>query len=283
MAYRNKVIEHLEDYKQHKFPKHLNGYWMRSKPPKVLKYAFRKKDATNNEEDENIISFYQKQFIKSRFSAIKRHMYFHHMNSSQAMCVNFFYPLYKEDCLEMVTEYLGFKDEKVDYNSAAFEKESKIDRFGNRRPTNFDFYFETESNKKFYFEIKYTEQKFGKAIIDDVHIDKYNKIYKNHLEKIKPQFQNMTSFLNNYQIMRNIIHIDENEFVVFVYPKFNKKIKEQAIQAKSQILNKPFDTHLFTIEWEDIFKVLKDKVKFSNLKKQMDEFGKKYIIDSSLK
>jgi len=221
MSYQSDIKKHLSDYKRMVFAGFPNGFWIRSKPPKMLTYAFLPKD-----EDENLIKYYQNDFLKSHFNVtIKRHMYFHHMNSSQAMCINFFFPLFNELQLDLVLEFLGFHSDRVDYKTVAFEKESHIDKKANYRPTNFDFYFETESGKKFYFEIKYTEQEFGKAPADKDHINKYRSIYSKHLSLIDPMYQNQKEFLDNYQLMRNIIHVDKDSYVIFIYPRDNKRIK----------------------------------------------------------
>ncbi|KAA6313342.1 hypothetical protein EZS27_035872, partial [termite gut metagenome] len=45
----------------------------------------------------NLLETYRDDFLKSDLSKINFHRYFHHLNSSQAMCINFFYPLIKEE------------------------------------------------------------------------------------------------------------------------------------------------------------------------------------------
>jgi hypothetical protein len=72
----------------------------------------------------------------------KWHRYFHHLNSSQAMCVNFFYPLIKEKKLDIILEMLKVSG-KVNYLKTKFEKESSIESDPYRK-TNFDFFIETE-------------------------------------------------------------------------------------------------------------------------------------------
>lgn len=148
MTYQDEIKTHLTTYKELKFKGFPHGLW-RNNPDNILKYAFVSKYDNNN-----LIETFQEEYLeyeKEIDTKIKRHMYFHHMNSSQAMCINFFYPLYKEGSLELITEYLGFKEEKVKSNSVRFEETSKIDSIKGYRPTNFDFYFETETGKKFFF------------------------------------------------------------------------------------------------------------------------------------
>ena len=82
------------------------------------------------------------------------------------------------------------------------------------------------------------------------------------------------NFLKNYQIMRNLVHIDLSSYVVFLIPKQNKKVYKQALIVKEEILNS-LGNEKFTIapleDWtnnlinsEDIFlnsyyKKFKDK------------------------
>jgi len=62
------------------------------------------------------------------------------------MCLNFFYPLIHEHKLEIVLDYLGFKDELIDDSTICFEKDG-IEKCYGESPTSFDFYFETKSRK----------------------------------------------------------------------------------------------------------------------------------------
>lgn len=136
--------------------------------------------------------------------------------------------------------------------------------------------------KSFFFEIKYTENEFGKASDDTDHNKKYDNVYNtgNIFNPIQYEYREKQMFFKNYQIIRNLIHVAADSYVVFIYPKDNNKIKQQAFNAKTKILKQPFDKHLFTIEWEEIFKVVKDIAKSAGLRNQMEEFGKKYFINS---
>lgn len=281
MSFTDDIKKHLCDYKKEKFPALPNGLWMRSNPTKELGYAFRKKDDTNNDEDENIISYYKEEFLKSRFKTIKRHMYFHHMNSSQAMCINFFFPLLFENKLELITEYLGFPNEKINYSTVQFEKISDVEKKYGYRPTSIDFYFETQLGKKFLFEIKYTEKDFGKAPMDEDHIQKFDKVYKNQIgTAINSKYQTLSEFLKNYQLLRNLIHVGPNSYVVFVFPGENARIKREAEMGKNQNVTEEFKPNILTIEWRNIFDRLNASLQPGKLKNQFEEFWRKYFMGS---
>jgi len=203
--FKENVFKHLAEYKEQELSISKMGYW-KGKPyghilPKEM-------------ENRNILAHYLTSFFSSEIRNIKFHRYFHHLNSSQAMCINFFFPLFIERRLEFVTDFIGFKNEVVDFRSVQFEKESEIDGINNRRPTQFDFYFETESGKRFFFETKYTEYGFGSAKDDSDHRDKYKEVYMPHLSRVvHPEYSEVRTFFKYYQIIRNLIHIDKDSYM----------------------------------------------------------------------
>ena len=143
MGFTDDIKMHLSEYKEECYPDIGNGTYRGKEYPHI----FPKKDIMLN-----ILEKYRESFFGSKHAGIKLHRYFHHLNSSQAMCINFFYPLIKEEKLHIILELLKIKDKSVDYNSVCFEKESDIDQCGNHIPTSFDFFFKTKSDKKFYFD-----------------------------------------------------------------------------------------------------------------------------------
>jgi len=269
MNYHDKIVNHLTGYKTKNFPDIPNGtYRGKSSYGYIL---------PKNHKTKNFIETYRKDILKSNlYNPEKLHIYFHHLNSSQAMCFNFFFPLYQEHKLEVVTDFLGLKNEKVNYETVCFEKNGK-DGEGGRRPTNFDFYFETLSKKKIFFEIKYTENEFGKAKNDAGHIDKYENVYSKYLLPINTNFRSREQFFNNYQILRNIIHIDKSSFVVFLYPLENKRINAGAEKAKSELLTANFKDNFFAVTWEKLFEAVFNSATETKLKFHLTEFKEKYL------
>jgi hypothetical protein len=268
MNYHDKIVNHLTGYKSKNFTDIPNGTYR----GKLYGYILPK-----NHKTKNFIETYRDDILKSNlYSLDKLHIYFHHLNSSQAMCINFFFPLYKEHKLEVITDFLGLKNEKVNYETVCFEKIGK-DGGGGRRPTNFDFYFETLSKKKIFFEIKYTENEFGKAKNDADHIDKYDNVYSKYLLPISIKYRSREQFFNNYQILRNVIHIDKNSFVVFIYPLENKKINAGAEKAKSELLTASFKDNFFAVTWEKLFEAVFNSTSETKLKSHLRKFKDKYL------
>ena len=100
--------------------------------------------------------------------------------------------------------------------------------------TNFDFFIKSR-NSKYYFELKYTENRFGSAKDDQRHNQKYQTIYKSRLEKIVKI--DKKEFFKRYQLWRNLIYT-KNGIVVFVLPKFRKDIADEIELAKEKMFKK---------------------------------------------
>ena len=133
MNFRDQVFAHLSRYKADVLGISEPGIFRHRgrELPKahILPLAHREK---------NILERYRARFFASDHARINFHRYFHHLNSSQALCINFFYPLIAENALRLFLEYLGV-DPHADMRPL-FEKESDIERAATR--TSFDFYIE---------------------------------------------------------------------------------------------------------------------------------------------
>jgi hypothetical protein len=268
MNYTDKVKEHLTEYKKVNFPGLPDGLFKKNNLP----YSHILPDAN---KFENLLPKYRNDLTKYlKDNKVKPHKDFHHLNSSQAMCLNFFFPLYFEQTLELITDFLELKDEKVNYETVCFEKAGLEAQFG-RVPTSFDFYFETTSGKKIHFEIKYTEVEFGKAKVNQ---DKFESVYSKHLKHINTAFHNEQKFFDNYQILRNIIHIDEKSHVVFIYPADNDKISSKATKVKSDFLTSNFHNHFHAATWETMLKSISLSTTNPNLTTQFSDFKNKYLV-----
>lgn len=226
----------------------------------------------------NIIEYYRDDFYKSELSKIKYHTYFHHLNSSQAMCINFFYPLIKESQLNIVLEILNIKG-AVDYKETCFEKEGKETE---GRKTNFDFYIRTNT-LNLYFEIKYTEPNYSSARDDGEHKRKYERVYRPFLTKnkaIRDEYKEMELFFKNYQILRNLLHIDGESYVIFVYLKDNPDMQQGIEKIYDKILIEQYLGHFIAIDWHELFEKVMIKLNLSGNEKLQDhynEFQKKYL------
>ena len=217
---------------------------------------------------------------------IKKHMYAHHLNSSQMMCMNFFYPLMIEDRLDIILKAINSKikwgkpvalfefNSPMEVGKAAELNKEKL--FG--EPTNFDFFITTSNGYRVYFEIKYTEAEFGAPekknnSYPQKYYDKF-EVYKSLIPScFKDEYKaNADYFLDHYQLMRNLIHLQSsNDFVVYLVPGENPIISE-AEEIKN-VLNSLQD-NCKVVKWEDIIIVVENE---PLLKDYYAEFKKKYL------
>lgn len=170
MTYQDTVKAHMANYTTSEITNAVKGGLYSGKAyPHILKAA---------NDNLNIMPKFREEIKKEVIDEkaphkIKKHMYFHHLNSSQAMCINFFYPLIKENMMSSILSLINPYETWGNVTGWAFEKKSedeeqlkeqlknKFPGFG--EPTNFDFYIETDKGIKVSFEIKYTEAEFGMA------------------------------------------------------------------------------------------------------------------------
>lgn len=266
----NKVKAHLGKYKENTLKISEDGVFIHNGKKYEYDHIIPK-----DRYQLNILEKYRTDFFDSSYSKnITLHRYFHHLNSSQAMCINFFYPLINEKLLEKILEVLNVKG-SVNYDEVCFEKESELERSSERK-TNFDFYIKLVSGINLFFEIKYTENGFGKPKHDAEHKNKFKNTYKPLLDKnpaIKKEFKNESTFLNNYQIMRNLLNINNDSYVIFIYPKDNNPVDKEAFEAK-QMINDSWQNHFILLTWEEISKKLITHLEYQKLK---DYYSKEFI------
>lgn len=276
LDFHNKVKKHLGKYKKES---------LNISKPGLFSYKGREFKHDHilplDTIESNIIEKYRNDFYTSMYSSdISIHKYFHHLNSSQAMCINFFYPLIKEKLLDLLTSILALKgDVNYNPNDICFEKESEVEE-SSARKTNFDFYIKLDTGTKLYFEVKYSERKFGKGEKTDERRKKFRDTYWSILKEhpaIKESCKIEDLFLDNYQIMRNLLHINQESYVIFIYPEENLNIKREALSALKNIIESGWENHLILLTWEDLVEKI---ISYSMPKDLIDyymEFKSKYL------
>ena len=156
--------------------------------------------------------------------SIKLHRYFHHLNSSQALAFNVFYPYFEEgqSAARALSRALGF-----DARVISWEFEHIPDPI---EGTNTDVMWRISNSACIYCEVKFSENRFGAAKIDDDHLKKLEKIYRPRLASLIPEYLlDEKVFFKNYQLLRNISLLAENDehcLVIFL-PRENEQLKAQ--------------------------------------------------------
>jgi hypothetical protein len=247
--YRKTILERLAKYKEKELKILRKGTYSGNEYNHIL---------PKKKESENLISPLN-NFYDDIKREIKLHRNYHHLNSSQALTINFFYPFEKGimnlNNLDLSKILFSLTEFKKDISYIELEKVSDKEKSETTK-TNFDVFMKTTDNEEVYIEAKYTEREFGKAnyksktVLDDsksiilshllaekrIDDDKYIKkfeVYRNVIDDynlkniINPEYTKMTNFYDNYQIMRNILHVDDNSYVYFIIPKENKSVEEE--------------------------------------------------------
>lgn len=253
MKFDKLIKEHLASYKVDKLQIVENGTWWKNN--KEYQHILPK-----DKYMDNIINKgFQKELI-NYINVKDLHLGFHHLNSSQALALNLFGPLITTNRLSIIGDLLQI--EILDNSKSEFEYIEN-----SNENTNFD-YFIKDNNFNVYFEVKYTENKFGNAKDDNEHQEKYLQIYKDKLGKIA----NITrkQFFNDYQLWRNILY-SPNGYIVFVVPSFRKDLIAIIETAKEKLINKQ---NIKVLRIEDIISKCKQ---IDILKDHYCEFENKYL------
>jgi hypothetical protein len=172
--------------------------------------------------DRNIIEPYRDEFWDywaAQENHIKHlHEGFSHLNSSQALCFNLFFPFLADDrqLVDSLLTICGLPPEHV--RSAEFECRA-------RDGTYMDFCCATD-RRRVSFEVKLSEAGFGAAQVDEEHIRKLDTVYATRGSYFVPSFCEPSEFFRNYQICRTIMQIrpKSEDAALFVYPKANGQL-----------------------------------------------------------
>lgn len=223
--YRDEMLRHLALYKIERLGIHENGIWKRNRMPypHILPEAL---------QQLNILEPFRKEFLKyldSQKGGLRLHSDFHHLNSSQAMCFNLFFPLVMNghQHINRLLTVLGVQGTDV----VEFYFEKVLDP---KEETNFDFFIRFASGRRLLFELKLTEGEFASVKADPRHKAKHADLYRQRIAgKLNQEYQDGPLFFHNYQLIRNISYLrKEYDDVLFViFPKRNDALAATNILA----------------------------------------------------
>jgi hypothetical protein len=217
------------------------------------------------------------KLISSKFlSTVNWNRFSHHLNSSQVMAVNFFYPLIKHQELGSFLSLAGIEDEVIyDAEHISFSKKSEKENT-EKRKTCFDLYLKLESGKEVYIKTSYTNGCYGRAL-DEEYLLRYREIYEPMLrdsKAVKEEYRSEAYFMDNYRFMRSIAHLDENSHLIVIYPRENWEIREKSINFKEEILEPSYADRFVPMAWEELLELLIEKVRDNNVARFYDSWFK---------
>jgi hypothetical protein len=268
MGYRENLLQHLSRYKSDVLRVTADGIWRKNgrSYPHIL---------PEESKELNIIRGIRDQFWADPQIGGhgKLHSDFHHLNSSQAMCFNFFYPFLgvRDASPDALLELLGHPGAAVE----SWEFEHVADT---KERTNFDFYIELRGGPELLFEAKLSESGFGSASPNDAREAKLETMYAPSLrDKVRPEYLEPERFFRYYQLLRNISYVrsDGSAVLYLVAPKANPSTTEEVELLDHMLLPecRQYVRALWLEEAVAALESLDDEFLVGHFK----EFGEKYV------
>jgi hypothetical protein len=152
---------------------------------------------------------------------LKLHQGFHHLNSSQAMTFNLFFPWLglAGARSQLLLEALGVPVEPV--ADWAFEHVPD-----SAEGTHFDFALKFPSGRRLLFEVKLSEPGFGTAPPDPAHLRKLDTVYRPALrDRVSPDCLEPERFFAHYQLLRILSHAAGDARIVLIWPRENELLQ----------------------------------------------------------
>jgi hypothetical protein len=224
-SYQKRLEEHLADYRMHRLGVRETGTYRDNGKhygyilPPPLKWlnipeAFRREIRTYAEARK-----------------LKTHVFFHHMNSSQAFALGLFYPFLAQATPNLAAA-LGVEP------ISTWNFEVIVDA---NEETNVDVWWKSVDDHETYCEVKLSESGFGKAKSDGEHVKKLARTYRPVLEgKVDDLALEPKHFFGVYQILRNVWLAarkgHERDQVIFVLPEANEALVTQLNLALKWVL-----------------------------------------------
>lgn len=162
---------------------------------------------------------------------IKWHRYFHHLNSSQAMAINLFQPLFDSaEGLQILGQAIGMGSVVPEGTGFEFVPDSE-------EKTNIDVCLAGKDGKRLFIEVKLTENDFGKAKDDTSHQDKFEKLYAPRCGArfIFESEDKWGEFRSSYQFYRNALYADENTEIRFLIPAIHRSLVSKTNQCLTRL------------------------------------------------
>jgi len=260
----------LSAYKRDVLGVEEDGIWVRNREahPHIL---------PKKEQRLNILPRFRDEFWEwFPGQRINLHRDFHHLNSSQALCFNLFFPLMKGDGKGLVTLLSAMGIAGLPKAGTSFEYEPYPDEH-----TCIDFSVLLQSGARVNFEIKYTESGFGSAKADSEHSGKFKKVYESRLiGRFTESFCCEAEFLKHYQIARNVWHLNEaaGDIAVFLFPKANTCLRQQEPIIRACALE-PFRSRIRIVYLEDLIRDLRECLAGTDTQQgqHLREFSARYL------
>jgi hypothetical protein len=246
--YSDQLKAHLARYKREHLQIATDGLWRSKQRPyrHILPEALQHLNVLETIRDE----FWA--YHDSNRATLGLHTDFHHLNSSQAFAFNLFFPwVNTPSARQHLLAALGLGGEEI----VCWYFEHMPDQ---AERTTVDLYFELASHRRVLIEVKLTEEHFGGIVPKVAHRTKLESTYRSRLAgKAKPESLQEDVFFLNYQLFRNLSHLDisKADRLILVLPRANDFTWQQA-GAFLQHLESSAEAAVQVIAVEDLWVTL---------------------------
>ena len=268
-SYQSRLKAHLAGYKSACLMGVPDGLWTNGLPyPHIL---------PPDSGDLNLLPCYREAIrgYLMDHPEIQLHRFFHHLNSSQAMCLNLLWPLlHSAEGCDALRQVLGIKG-GIDIERSGFEVIPEP-----AEGTSFDCVVRSDAGESVFMELKLSEQSFGTALNDERHRAKLATVYAPRLAgRIPPRWLEPEEFFGRYQMLRNLSHAcTDADSVVFLLPRKNERLVYEVLEWLEE-LSQFAAPRVRLLFLEDFACQLRVRLGAScTLQDHYREFARKYII-----
>lgn len=273
MNYQERLRAHLVKYKFRVLGVLASAAW---KGPRTGAVAEQPHILPAEHMRLNVLAPFRERFWEQFDRGEQRplHRDFAHLNSSQAMCFNLFYPLVADRAwaAAFVQGVLGIKDPP---RTLAFQYVEDPEE-----GTHFDFFLHLESGAKIYFETKLAELGFGT-------IDLLPRERTALLQRYTPRLSGLVdakwlepdAFFRRYQLLRTLACLAEPKSLLYlVVPRANESLA-QALRILPEVTAGALQDRVRVLYLEDALDRIKPLLRGRDeqLKNHYREFRDKYI------
>lgn len=184
------------------------------------------------------------------------HPYVHHLNSSQLLCYMTFSKMLNDDRTpkKELVDLLSSLGLNISPEAQCLFEYCDAWRWSEENEaegTSFDFYIKDGENE-FLFEVKFTEDGFGKALNDDRHVKKIKEVYMPKMVSNPNPVPTVESIMKNYQFFRNVLRsVSHNKKVIFITDEKNVATKREIDKFKKDFPDFCHDGVIFKT-WQEI-------------------------------
>ena len=217
MTYENDLLEHLKKYKRDSLKITSNGIW-KNCPDREYEHIL-----PNENRFMNILEPFREDF---QFEKEKGEFKFRlddltHLNSSQAMGINLFYPFHFCEWYSPFLKALEIDSEPI--KLSCFEKLMSDQ-------TNVDVFIQGESGRRLLIEIKLKENGFGRANCKSTDYQSiFETLAQNLVGVIKEEYLKPEYLKKHYQLFRYLSFLSQHSSDIFclIVPRRNEYFQKE--------------------------------------------------------